>query len=65
MSTTVEYVVITYDQLIITDSILDHNKPDILKWDKEMRKLLIVDVEMPMERNVVLKIAEKYPTIVI
>ena len=59
MSTTVGDVVLTYDQSIPTDRKVAHNKPDLVWWNKKERKALIIDVAVPMDRNVVRNIAEK------
>ena len=57
--TTLGNVVVTYDLPILTDRRLKHNKPDLIVWDKSERTALIIDVVVPMDRNVVNKIAEK------
>ena len=58
-SMTIVDVVVTYDKSIITDWWAMHNKQDIVRWDKKERMVQIINVAVPMDWNVVTKIAEK------
>ena len=50
---------IMYDTAILTDKRVRHNVPDLVVWDQAKQSARIIDVAIPMDRNVVAKYAEK------
>ena len=50
---------ILWNLLIITDHEMRHNKPDIVFIDKTSKTATIIDIAIPMDRNVIAKRFEK------
>ena len=50
---------ILWNLQIMTDHEVNHNKPDIVFLDKTEKTVLIIDIAIPMDRNVVTKRFEK------
>ena len=48
-----------WDMTQITDTRTRHNRPDILIIDKKSRKGTLIDVAIPVDRNINVKVAEK------
>ena len=44
---------------VLTDKNFQHNKPNVVVWNKAERTAQIIDVAVPMDRNVIRKYAEK------
>ena len=62
-STVCGQVTVTYDMPVLTDKNVHHNKPDLVVWNKAERTAQIIDVAVPMDRNVIRKNADKIITI--
>ena len=58
-TTTYEEKTIMWDVPQITDARTLHNRPDILIVDRKTRKGTIIDVAVPNDRNINVKVAEK------
>ena len=54
-STIVGQVTVTYDSPLLTDKNVKHNKPDICVWNKKTQSAQIIDVAIPMDRNMTKK----------
>ena len=52
-STTCGNVVVMYDHPIIADQMFKHNNPGLCIWDKEKHTVNILDVAVPMDKNVI------------
>ena len=42
-----------WDRTVLTDRFLHHNRPDILVYDKGRRQVTIIDVAVPLDRNLI------------
>lgn len=40
-----------WDRTVLTDRFIHHNRPDIMVYDKGRRKVTIIDVAVPLDRN--------------
>ena len=56
---TVSGIKVLWDSYILTDKKVPHNRPDIIIHNEKNRECLIIDVAIPVCRNVVKKEAEK------
>ena len=58
-STDIGDINVMWDMTIRTDRYTRHNKPDIIIHDKKSKSCQIIDVAIPLDQNVNMKIAEK------
>jgi len=52
-------VTILWNQQVQTDRTIPNNKPDIVIRDNEKRTCILIDVAIPVDRNVIKKVAKK------
>ena len=51
---------IWWDMKVYLATGVQHNKPDIIVWDKKQKKCFVIDISVPADCNINKKIKEKY-----